>query len=178
MFYKKILMIFIIILSFCSCAFAAMGKWENPKNIKTYIQPAHARTTMMKHAFAEWSKLTKNKVVFYYVNNPKLAQIQVTFVEKITEQGGHTDKSIGLTKGIYLVSGKMTHATIWIATKTQEGKTLSDDEVYTVMLHEIGHAIGLEHSNDPKSVMYPQVDVVQEIDKADLVTLSHKYGWK
>lgn len=180
---KRVIILFclivIYIMSFVGYANAAIGKWYNPTSLKTYIQPGHKRTVMMKHAFAEWSRLTNNRLVFRYVNSPRLAQIKVYFVKKIDVTEPNLDKSIGLTRSRTTGHAKQfTRAEIYIADQTQDGRTLSNDEVYTVMLHEIGHAVGLEHSKNPKSVMYLGADVIQEISKADLETLAKLYGWR
>ncbi len=180
---KNIVVYFICVFIYI-CTFNIMtmaevqGIWAHPQYIKTYIQPNHPRTIMMKHAFAEWSRLTKDKVIFRYVDSTQTSQLDVFFVNKISKEKSNSDKSIGLTETITLSNGKIRHATIWIADKTQDDKTLNKDEVYTTMLHEIGHSIGLNHSKDPKSAMYPGVNVIQEIAKSDLESLYQMYGWK
>ena len=74
---KKFLII-ICIVFFCVSIFpgyvyaANNGKWFNPKYLRTYVQPGHKRTDMMKRAFAEWSRLTNNKFKFYFVNSPNV----------------------------------------------------------------------------------------------------------
>ncbi len=179
---KKFLTIFFAIVVFFA-AFSlytkaeettANKKWFNPKMLKTYIPPNHKRTIMMKHAFAEWSRLTNNKVVFQYVTSPNTANIIVHFVNVVP----NADREIGLTKFRSTSSNKITHAQIYIAEKTASGQALGKDAVYTVMLHEIGHAIGIaNHSKDPLSIMYPYEDDRQEILKSDLKTLADIYGW-
>lgn len=177
---KKIflLLIFLIVYIFSyvgiASAVPASGKWFNPRVLKTYIQPGHPRTIMMKHAFAEWSRVTQNKFVFRYVDNPKVAQIEVYFVKIIP----NADREVGLTETQRLSNGKLIHAVIKIADRSVKGAKLRDDSVYTTMLHEIGHAMGLlEHSNNPMSVMYPVVNDAQEILSADLKRLAKIYGW-
>ena len=155
------------------------GVWQFPKNIKTYIQPGHHNTVMMQHAFQEWERVTNHNLGFKFVSSESTAKIRVYFVKKIdTKNNAELDRAIGLTGSRASNNSKrMFKATIWIADFTQDGRKLSCDEVYTVMLHEIGHALGLNHSSDPKSVMYYGANVIQEISKDDLKNLSDRYGW-
>lgn len=172
-----ILILFIFVFSVVNVtSFASENKrWLYPNKIRTYIPPNHRRTVMMKHAFAEWTRLTNKKVLFYYVSSPDKAQLKVSFVKMIP----NADREIGLTKYKFLQSGKIVGADILIAEKTSDGRQLGNDAVYTVMLHEIGHAIGIgEHSNDPMSIMFPMEDDRQEILKSDLKKLNSIYGWK
>ena len=175
---KRILLIFIILISFCSSVFADIqGKWFHPKFIRVYIQPDHYKGRLMTQAFREWSKLTKNKLIFQKVTSPKFADIEVEFVNKIDTTQSSTDRAIGLTRTSTQSNRKLVHAKIWIAQKTHDDKVLSEDEVYTTMLHEIGHAIGLNHSQDPESVMYYGVNVIQEVSEEDLRLLKELYLW-
>lgn len=150
--------------------------WQNPTKIKIYIPSNPKRTVSMRHACAAWSKATQNRIVFVYVTNPNVANLVVEFVPIIPEAA---DREVGLTKAKFTATGKMLKAKVFIADKTPDGRVLGKDAVYTVMLHELGHAIGIgKHSENPLSIMFPYEDDRQEILKSDIKTLANIYGWK
>lgn len=160
----------------CNYAIGYTGKWFNPRMLKTYIQPNHKYSLMMRHGFAEWDRLTNGNVRFRYVTSPNTAQIQVYFVKQI-DQKEH-DRAIGMTRTWNVGrEKKMSKAIIYIAERDKQGRELRKDQAYTTILHEIGHAIGLEHSSDPKSAMYYAENDIQEISKNDLRQLKKLYGW-
>ena len=152
--------------------------WTKPTKIMTYIPKEHKYTAKFKRACAEWSRLTKDGIIFKYVATEKEAQLRVYFVKQIPAELKQ-DSAAGVTRSRFSTDGKLIYSEIWIADYVKQ-KKLSDDEVYTSMLHELGHAIGLGHSNNPKSIMYPTTEHTKtmEISNEDLKILANKYGWK
>ena len=52
----------------------------------------------------------------------------------------------------------------------------ADTDVYTVALHEAGHALGLVHTDDPNDVMYPYYRFGKHLSSNDIANVQSIYG--
>lgn len=141
-------------------AFALNLRWQNMP-IKVCI-PQNNYAPVMKKAFLNWQSASNNKVSFSFTcQNP---QITVTYAPK---------KQKSLTTYSFYSNGIIYKAHIEMGLLTKEGNPASEKVLLPLMMHEIGHAIGLQgHRSTPKSIMQPTVqsdytitpDVIRDIN--------------
>ena len=177
-----LLLIFAGMLIFTSSAFAITGIWANPKGLKVYIPKGDMLTVTMTHAFQEWQRKTNNYFTFQFVNTKSTAQITVIFMDSGIPEICKSEGALGCTKtssAINHLGERLKHADVYISRKSNTGRVMSHTQVYTIMVHEIGHALGLNHTQNPESIMYAGTNqtmaVKQEIRTSDLNTLYDLY---
>lgn len=79
----------------------------------------------------------------------------------------------GRTTCVHDGAGHIVSAEVVLALSHSDGRILSDEETRVLALHELGHAIGLDHSASSTSVMSPRVRVrnISDADRAAALRL-------
>lgn len=168
---KKSLVILLLTFFTCiSAAAAPLPRWED-RSFDVYIteNPKHY---IMKKAFNKWQQITNDFVTFNYVESSKNAEITADFVENLPGDAvGICWTSYQRSKG----NAQIVKAQINLANKTKYQRILTDDEYYRVMLHEIGHALGLPHTASNNSIMRPISNEITNISIDDRKALKELY---
>lgn len=156
------------------------------QGLKVYIPKKDMLYATMQQAFIDWQRHTDNNFTFEFVGTKSTANIEVIFLEKgITNICNNSD-ALGCTtfasaKTLY-GNKRILGAKIYISMYDNNGKPMTKNEIYTIMLHEIGHSLGLEHSKDENSLMYAETNSnmaeIQEIQPEDIKALYELYSIK
>lgn len=166
---KRLLLFLIVFLFSISCCVAKTPtKPTNGLTKYTYIDPKFSpeETAYIVEALQEWDCSTKHLVRFVSVSNEKNANLLIQATDGNNPLIKEADKRINVEKklieddpnrnndihysAVGLHIGYTNPAVIFIVEDRMDGPY----EVRGIILHEIGHDLGLDHIRDTNSVMY------------------------
>ncbi|HEY7235101.1 MAG TPA: matrixin family metalloprotease [Gemmatimonadaceae bacterium] len=149
-------------------------RWPDNRDegVRVWIQSdAHVRDWWVgyvqsaRDVFLEW-QTAGIPLRFVFPSDSAGADIVVRWIDQFPVD----EMRIGKTRRLADQNAWVTHAEVIVALHDRDGDTFPPGEISEILRHEIGHALGLGHSRNRGTIMYPentQLDLT-EMDKETL----------
>ncbi len=141
-----------------------LPRWGKPTLNVFVNEAASAKTrgfnsnlvSVFKDSTKVISNSINNKLTFNFVNDVNNANIEVLWVEVLPTDAldaiGHTELKFSIGSSFKVIKT----ATIELLAR-KDGKDVDSNQALLLSLHELGHALGLDHSKGKDSIMYPEL---------------------
>ena len=129
----------------------------------------------IKNALQAWTAYAP--ITFSQGSNPNATRtIGVLFASRDHGDGYPFDGPGGVLAHTFYPSSGETIAGDMHFDADENWHSGSDVDLYTVALHEAGHALGLGHTSDPGTLMYPYYRLGSKIAAGDIAGVQSLYG--
>jgi hypothetical protein len=128
--------------------------------LKVYVKETSSRyyksdyKDYVDYAFRVWQK-ADNRIKYTFTNNSRDADIQFVFVENLGKK--YEENYLGLTDYEVNRDNEIEQSKIQISLIKLGSEVVSAGEIKATIVHELGHAFGLGHSESQTDIMYPYI---------------------
>jgi predicted Zn-dependent protease len=158
-------------------------------NNASWWNPIYVNSTL--RAVGQWndaiSYFAAHNADYAYLSNLKLQPTVLNYTQSgfdiylnwtQSNLAGSVDE-VGLST-LTSESNAIIGCTINLSTHTHHGEPLIDGDMQNIALHELGHALGLGHSNDTGDVMFPDISLLgsgKSVSTLDAYGLATTFEW-
>ena len=164
--------------------------------LKVYVKESSSRyykssyKNYVDYAFNVWQK-ADDRIKYTFTNNGRNADVEFVFVENLGKK--YEENYLGLTEYDTNRENEIEFSKVQISLLKFRKEKISAGEIKATIVHELGHVLGLGHSDSETDIMYPYIssdhsykmtyDELSRGDKEaikDAIDLGNeeKYVWK